>query len=462
MGMRIRDALQGALGASTDIDDEKHDWASRMRRAARIRFPKPDASVGRGHWVRVRKALDTIVEHTNDVSLRSMMIVLAGLVRLCGDDRDWASPTGPVIGVSNRRILEEFAIAKTRFFGARALSDELSKLRVFRWLSDFRPTLNHRRSFYRNADGTIGGRGLSLLPLIMRLDELEALAALAKNGSVTRDLRQMARTDFAEDFKIRLAAIKKVSAEAMTLSKELAKARRRLDAATTEATRDRHYDTVRDLARKAVAILPRDQEKEELADKTPLEDSSKNRHGCRIQACTYKQNNEDSSFVDSLASPRSRNHRSAPRRIRTKDTAHCGLREAKFEPIEAPALFPACDHYLPAGCDMDALHRASWHLLRDTNIAPSAMAEAQKRFGTEVASVMVLVTVQHDADGDIRNTAGHYFQGMLSRAKRDELNLGATIHRRRDKAEARASGIAFGLRSLIGSAADERRTWILG
>jgi replication initiation protein RepC len=114
-------------------------------------------------------------------------------------------------------------------------------------------------------------------------------------------------------------------------------------------------------------------------------------------------------------------------------------RVLRLHPDELPVVAPRLKVYLrdrnPKWSD---IVDAADMLRLDLDISKSLWAEACRVMGREMAAIALAIVSTKDPDYFTR-TAGHYFHGMVERAKRDELHLDRTLWglrgAKRDKSE---------------------------
>lgn len=96
----------------------------------------------------------------------------------------------------------------------------------------------------------------------------------------------------------------------------------------------------------------------------------------------------------------------------------------KTSPRELIEMFPTTAMYVdrerPGWID---LHRAAARLRHDLGIRTGTWVDALDQLGADGASVAVMITAERGARDEIRLTPGAYFAGMVTRARRGELDL---------------------------------------
>ena len=100
----------------------------------------------------------------------------------------------------------------------------------------------------------------------------------------------------------------------------------------------------------------------------------------------------------------------------------------KTSPRELAEMFPTTAMYLdrdrPSWSD---LHRAAARVRHDLGIRTGTWVDALDQLGADGASVAVMITAERGARDEIRLTPGAYFAGMVTRARRGELDLSKSL-----------------------------------
>ena len=100
----------------------------------------------------------------------------------------------------------------------------------------------------------------------------------------------------------------------------------------------------------------------------------------------------------------------------------------KARPADLVTMFPSLAMYVTAPRPgWPDLHAAAARLRHDLGIRTSTWVEALDRLGRDGAAVAMMITAERQARGEIRQTAGAYFAGMVVKAGRDELDLGRSL-----------------------------------
>ena len=100
----------------------------------------------------------------------------------------------------------------------------------------------------------------------------------------------------------------------------------------------------------------------------------------------------------------------------------------KTSPHELVEMFPTTAMYVdrdrPSWVD---LHRAAARVRHDLGIRTGTWVDALDQLGADGASVAVMITAERGARDEIRLTPGAYFAGMVTRARRGELDLSRSL-----------------------------------
>lgn len=100
----------------------------------------------------------------------------------------------------------------------------------------------------------------------------------------------------------------------------------------------------------------------------------------------------------------------------------------KADPQELLAMFPTTALYVVAERPRwNHVHAATARLRSDLGIRTGTWVDALDTLGPDGTAVAVMITAERHARGEIRQTAGAYFAGMVGKAKRDELDLAKSL-----------------------------------
>ena len=73
------------------------------------------------------------------------------------------------------------------------------------------------------------------------------------------------------------------------------------------------------------------------------------------------------------------------------------------------------------------IHRAAARLRHDLGIRTGTWIEALSELGADCAAVAMMITAERTTRNEIRQTAGAYFAGMVTKGKRNELDLARSL-----------------------------------
>lgn len=110
----------------------------------------------------------------------------------------------------------------------------------------------------------------------------------------------------------------------------------------------------------------------------------------------------------------------------------------KARPADLMIMFPTTAMYVTANHpSWPDLHTATARLRRDFGIRTGLWLNALDRLGRDGAAVIMMITAERLARGEIRQSAGAYFSGMMAKACCDQLDLGRSLWKFRADAAAR-------------------------
>jgi replication initiation protein RepC len=100
----------------------------------------------------------------------------------------------------------------------------------------------------------------------------------------------------------------------------------------------------------------------------------------------------------------------------------------KARPTDLMVMFPATAMYVTANHPgWPDLHAAAARLRHDLGIRTGLWLHALDRLGRNGAAVTMMIMAERLARGEIRQSAGAYFSGMMRKACRNELDLGRSL-----------------------------------
>lgn len=100
----------------------------------------------------------------------------------------------------------------------------------------------------------------------------------------------------------------------------------------------------------------------------------------------------------------------------------------KARPDELIAMFPVTAMYVTAPRPKwSDLHRAAGSLRHALGVRTGTWVDALDCLGPDAATIAMMVTAERESRNEIRLTAGAYFAGMVSKARRGELDLAKSL-----------------------------------
>lgn len=387
------------LGARLDRETEQPAYANAIKMRART-MATISLSELDGHKIynRVLKVIDHFASNRGCGTgiTTSKWHQLKTLALTLGKREDWAYlTTGPIYASTNQALADRMHLSEQR---TRKVLKELCQFGLIIYHDRL---ANGRRTHRRDSEGNPYGHGLSLLPLIVRLRELEEHArAFIEKAKKAISLKRQAQ-----------AALR---------------AARRLVTATTADTRHPAHAAIDDVGKQVVKAFKHRNAGELEAIVSDLQPNQTTLRGVENDPSHITSQPPCESLVGGVQEARSGN---GGAKDPTEDPF--GLVAAAFTPKEIPILFPVAELAIDGSRD---LVEVAQKLARMTGLDERMFAKAKDKLGPIPASTAVLVYAQHLADGEVRNVQNpqSYFAGMLNAADRRDLNLGATIWGRRE------------------------------
>ncbi len=334
--------------------------------------------------------------------------------------QDWREGAHPIVWPSARMQQEELSLSPTR---TKALNRYLIEL----GLIAAKDSPNGKRYGRRDREGCIvEAYGFDLSPLAQRFDEFlrvaeEGRAVRARMGHLRRRAT-IARKGIAQlleavaEYKLMDGAWQALADEAGVLSLALKRVLRLEEMEIGVVSLERRQAEAKSRLESQINELKKDVNHDpEGADSGP-------------HIYTYKPTLNSIEPViaseGSSSAPKANTEpKSGPQKPEEKDDRGRVLR---LYPDELPLLSPRMGVYLRANPNWQDVVEAADALRRELDISHSLWAEACQALGREMASIAVAIVATKDPDYFTR-TAGHYFHGMVERAKRGELHLDRTL-----------------------------------
>ena len=320
---------------------------------------------------------------------------------------DWKGDRTPLAWPSNYTLAELAGVTEG------AIKARLRQLRAL-GLVAAHDSAHGRRTGRRDATGAItSGYGLDLSPLRIRFAELQALAEA-----------HSAQSRLFKEGRLAIARVRRLVGQVLAQAAEMGLTgahwlalQERVDRIVEQAARGR-------LSRDSEAYqqaLDRVIELERVIDETvdrfmfPSNEPMRSKSSPALDIQTKPS--PDSVAADQEGS-------SGPAAFPTSPLGSV----FKARPADLMTMFPTMAMYVtanhPGGPD---LHAAAARLRHDLGIRTGLWLDALDRLGRDGAAVTMMITAERLARGEIRSNAGAYFSGMMTKACRDELDLGRSL-----------------------------------
>lgn len=336
--------------------------------------------------------------------------------------QDWLAGARPIVWPSARMQQEELQLSPTR-------TKALNRLLIELGLIVAKDSPNGKRYGRRDHTGKIvEAYGFDLSPLAQRLDEFtriafEGRAVRAKMGQLRRRAT-IARKGIAQieeavdEFKLRDATWRQLFDETAVLSSALRRVERLEEMEIGVTSIERRLSEARQRLEDQLNMTKKDVSSDrEGADSGPHIYTYKPPLNLKLDTVIASEGR--SSAVSSTPEPSLKQQHQVERDERG--------RVSRLRPDELTVLAPRLGEYVrrtdPTWSD---IVDAADMLRRELDISRPLWQEACQLMGRETAAIAVGVVSTKDPDHFTR-TAGHYFHGMLQRAKKGELNLDRTI-----------------------------------
>ena len=335
---------------------------------------------------------------------------------------DWREGARPIVWPSARMQQEELQLSPTR-------TKALNRLLIEQGLIAAKDSPNGKRYGHRDRDGRIAeAYGFDLSPLAQRFEEFQRVAE--EGRAVRARMGQLRRR--ATIARKSLAQIMEAVAEYRLMDKTWCALQ---DEARVLSVALRRVERLEEMEI-GVAGLERRQAEAQARLTTQLEEQQKDVHkdpegadsGPHIY--TYKpplnpiQDTVIASDGSSSAVVKPPETTSGPQK--PTETEERG-RVLRLYPDEVAVIAPRLGGYLRVGNPKWAdVVDAADVLRRDLDISRPLWIDACQAMGREMAAIAVAVVSTKNPEHFTR-TAGHYFHGMVQRAKRGELHLDRTL-----------------------------------
>jgi len=336
--------------------------------------------------------------------------------------QDWLTGARPIVWPSARMQQEELQLSPTR---TKALNRHLIEL----GLIVAKDSPNGKRYGRRDRVGRIvEAYGFDLSPLAARMDEFQRIAEegrairarmgqLRRRATIARkSLGQIAEA--VAEYELSNPSWKALFDEARVLSQALKRVERLEEMEIGVASIERRAAEARERLESELTVTKKNvNHAPKGADSGP-------------HIYTYKPSSNLKSDTVIASEQRSSgfgpNTETSPK-PQTRDEKDERGRVSRLHPDELVSLAPRLRAYLRVGHPTwSDIVDAADELRRDLDVSRPLWIEACQVLGRELAAISVAIVSTKHPDHFTR-TAGHYFHGMVQRAKKGELNIDRTI-----------------------------------
>lgn len=322
---------------------------------------------------------------------------------------DWKGDRRPLAWPSNYTLAELAGVTES------AIKARLRQLRAL-GLVAAHDSAHGRRTGRRDASGVItSGYGLDLSPLRIRFAELHALAEA-----------QTAQSRLFREGRMAIARVRRLVGQVLAQAADL-----RLTGAHWMALEEA---VERIAAEAADARAARDGEGfQQALDRLPLLERQVDE---TIDAHMFVM--EEDNALGSKSAPdihvQTTPHPNPVTSDRNSSSMPIGAASSpsrsvfKARPADLLAMFPSAAMYVTAPSPgWPDLHAIAARLRHDLGIRADTWVDALDQLGRDDATIALFVTAERQARGDIRHSAGAYLTGMLTKARRDDLDLAKSL-----------------------------------
>lgn len=320
---------------------------------------------------------------------------------------DWKGDRTPLAWPSNYTLAELAGVTEG------AIKARLRQLRAL-GLVAAHDSAHGRRTGRRDATGAItSGYGLDLSPLRIRFAELQALAEA-----------QTVQSRLFKEGRLAIARARRLVGQVLAQAAEMG-----LTGAHWPALQEQ-VDRIAEQA--ARGRLSRDSEayQEALDLITELERVIDDTVDRFMFPSSEPLGSKSTPVIDIQTKPQP-NYVVSGQNCSSSLTAFSGSPSGsmfKARPVDLLVMFPTTAMYVatdrPGWPD---LHTAAARLRHDLGIRTGLWLEALDHLGRDSAAVIMMITAERLARGEIRSSAGAYFTGMMAKACCDKLDLGRSL-----------------------------------
>lgn len=323
----------------------------------------------------------------------------------------WHDESGALLACSNEYLERMFRIQRS---GVNAF---LKKMRQAGFLMLHNPKGNFARKF--DSKNNKRSSGYSLLPLYIRLRELESeVRSIEHEETALATLKGEIRYLVARIYtKLKAFAdhtdngIQKVQADLARLTDE-----------KNQAFKENSIGNLTELFKGLTMLETHTNQAILLAEKL-----EKIGHQCHENR-TSKELHAESSLVDVKASEEGGSDRTSSNKSTTGDIgSDFGIGSCGITPREARHIFPkVADYQCGLPRDDESLLATAYALTQKLDIHPNIWRIARETMGSVEASYAMLITAQRYAEHTVHSPAA-YYNGMVQRGIRGQLDLGKSI-----------------------------------
>lgn len=350
------------------------------------------------------------------------------LTTMCAHEPDWSSPSGPVMGASNKTLEDRWNVSNAR----RILRD----LAGWGFIIPFCPKGNGHRSYKKTKDGPVGA-GWSLAPLRLLVGTLEAIVEREEH-------LRLLRLEIPDRIKSAIGAIRALVSPFKDSCEWAAVASKRLEALCKQRDRTNRgaLSALEACLEDALSLL---QDVEDRLIDRPHHAISGKETSTRADTPVQYLYSEAITDLVGNGSPGGRSGDDLPstptrrKGATSRDSFQDSKREDVFGIVRSGFTWGEAPHLFPFHAGMIDIARGPVNgtvevLARLVGVSTTTAASAERKIGREAATICLLMTGQHHADGMILKTPEAYLRGIIRKAGAGELNIGHSLFGRRERA----------------------------
>jgi hypothetical protein len=405
IGLYIKALYQSAqmnitLGERFQTSEDQEHYALWIReKAYQKSITHTDYETCDIRYKRTLKLLDKLQEHRGCGTgiNRSLWHSLQIIVKILAHKADWTNlDHGPIFGGRNITIADRLGLSVDR------TKKILKALREYGLIVFHQRHANGQRYIKRMHNGHLIAHGLSLMPLVLRLEEFETLA---NNWIKTNAEAKM--------------TYRKIEGQIVRLRHSLKSAK--IDYGSNHPTQI-HLKSIESAAK----TLIRENKHEEL---TILSHELANYELFPVEKITPEEGVNDPPHINLHS-----NHLYVDANKNSSDKIAAlenrGIRKIDVLDDEIVTLFPASAHYIT---ERKNILKSAQHLARDLHIDSQVWQLLADKIGHFGAIISTFIVADRLSNGSIHTTPNAYAKGMLRAAERGKLNLDRSIWWQREQ-----------------------------